>query len=119
MLRVGTQESIAIAKEVKKTMFGEQKYAIAPRWLQEAEAFNGWYPAWTDEIIRERLPGFPVIVRDREHDAEWIQKAHLVSPLRARMCCDKSRRGRKTSGAIGDDPTAHSGAFCRTWPFDV
>ena len=59
-------------------MFGEHKYAIAPKWLQEAEVFNGWYPAWSDEVIRERLPGFPVIVRggDREHDTDWIRKAH-------------------------------------------
>jgi hypothetical protein len=51
----------------------------APRWLAEAEVFNGWYSEWTDEVLNSRLKGFPLII-GAPHSKEWIEKAHERGP---------------------------------------
>ena len=50
--------------------------APAPQWLREAEVFNGWYSAWTDEAI-SRMRGLPFVV-GVPPDKAVIEKAHKV-----------------------------------------
>ena len=47
----------------------------APGWLTSADVYNGWYSAWSEEVLRTRLKGFPLIV-GVPHSARWIERAH-------------------------------------------
>ncbi|TAM83531.1 MAG: hypothetical protein EPN47_05315 [Acidobacteria bacterium] len=47
----------------------------APDWLTSADVYNGWYSAWSEEVLRTRLKGFPLIV-GVPHSARWIERAH-------------------------------------------
>ena len=50
----------------------------APRWLREADLYNGFYhakPAWSRETIRDRLSDIPLIV-GVPHDRALIDRCH-------------------------------------------
>ena len=47
----------------------------APEWFRRAEVYNGWYQPWSDEVVKNRLKGLPLVV-GVPHTKEWIDKAH-------------------------------------------
>jgi len=63
-----------VALLIAATLLNAADAQPAPKWLREAEVYNGWYQKWTDEAI-EKMRGMPFVV-GVPVDKAMIDKAH-------------------------------------------
>jgi len=68
--KISALERLYITKQAKID-YGKP----APDWLRSADMYNGWYRTWSDEMIKDWMTGFPLIV-GAPPSKEIIAKAH-------------------------------------------
>jgi len=50
-------------------------YGAAPEWFRKAEVYNGWYKAWDEKVIGEKMKGIPFVV-GAPPDKKLVEAAH-------------------------------------------
>jgi hypothetical protein len=46
-----------------------------PQWFRNAEVYNGWYTAWNEKVVKEKMTGIPLVV-GCPPDRKIVEAAH-------------------------------------------
>lgn len=57
------------------TLMAVATQAAVPEWFRKAEVYNGWYKAWDEKVISEKMKGVPFVIGGPA-DRKIVEAAH-------------------------------------------